>query len=69
MVRNVPNSEHIVIADVDLADLKESRLNGTTIPVLDRRRDVWERAVLAVDARASLGGDKGDIQERKAKIP
>ncbi|MCC7327206.1 MAG: carbon-nitrogen hydrolase family protein [Burkholderiales bacterium] len=49
----VPNTEQIVIADVDLADLAESRLNGTTIPVLDRRRDVYERPVVAVDARHS----------------
>ncbi len=47
----VPNTEQIVIADVDLMDLEESRLNGTTIPVLDRRRDIRERAVVAVDVR------------------
>ena len=49
----VPNTEQIVIADVDLADLAESRLNGTTIPVLDKRRDVYERAVAVVDTRGS----------------
>jgi len=47
----VPNTEQIVIADIDLADLAESRLNGTTIPVNDKRRDVYERAVIEVDAR------------------
>lgn len=51
----VPNTEQIVIADVDLADLAESRLNGTTIPVLDKRRDVYERAVVEIDARAQPG--------------
>ena len=47
----VANTEQIVIADVDLADLAESRFNGTTIPVLDKRRDVYERAVVPVDMR------------------
>lgn len=51
----VPNTEQIVIADVDLADLAESRINGTTIPVNDKRRDVYERAVAVVDARISPG--------------
>lgn len=47
----VANTEQIVIADVDLADLAESRINGTTIPVLDKRREVYERAVVPVDMR------------------
>jgi predicted amidohydrolase len=51
----VPNTEQIVIADVDLADLAESRINGTTIPVNDKRRDVYERAVVEVDARVVPG--------------
>lgn len=46
-----PNTEQIVIADVDLADLAESRISGTTIPVLDKRREIYARAVNAVDAR------------------
>jgi predicted amidohydrolase len=49
----VPNTEQIVIADVDLADLAESRINGSTIPVLDKRRDVYERTVVQVDTRVS----------------
>ena len=44
----VPNTEQIVIADVDLADLAESRINGSTIPLMDKRRDVYERSVLVV---------------------
>lgn len=47
----VPNTEQIVIADVDLADLEESRINGTTIPLLDKRRDVYERPVVEINAR------------------
>jgi predicted amidohydrolase len=50
----VPNTEQIVIADVDLADLAESRINGTTIPVLDKRGDVYGRAVLEVDVRSPV---------------
>jgi predicted amidohydrolase len=49
----VPNTEQIVIADVDLEDLAESRINGTTIPVNDKRRDVYERPVVEVDARVA----------------
>jgi len=48
----VPNTEQIVIADVDLADLAESRISGTTIPLLDKRREVYERSVVDVDARS-----------------
>lgn len=47
----VANTEQIVIADVDLADLAESRISGTTIPLLDKRREVYERSVIDVDAR------------------
>ncbi|MFO1324387.1 MAG: carbon-nitrogen hydrolase family protein [Burkholderiales bacterium] len=49
----VPNTEQIVIADVDLADLAESRISGTTIPLNDKRRDVYERAVVAIDVRGA----------------
>jgi predicted amidohydrolase len=47
----VPNTEQIVIADVDLADLAESRINGSTIPLMDKRRDVYERSVREVQTR------------------
>ena len=63
----VPNTEQIVIADVDLADLAESRLNGTTIPVLDRRRDVYARPVIAVDARGTAPNVKVEELEVVAK--
>jgi len=41
-----PNAEQIVIADVDLALLDENRVNGTTIPLYDKRRDVYESKVI-----------------------
>ena len=40
-----PNVEQIIVADVDLADLESNRLNGTTIPLYDKRKDVYENAV------------------------
>ena len=41
-----PNTEQIVIADVDLALLDENRVNGTTIPLYDKRRDIYESQVV-----------------------
>lgn len=41
----IPNTEQIVIADVDLALLEENRLNGTTIPLYDKRKDIYESKV------------------------
>ncbi len=40
-----PNIEQIVVADVDLQDLVSNRLSGTTIPLYDKRKDVYENAV------------------------
>ncbi len=37
----VPNMEKIIIADVDLGKLVNSRIHGTTIPLYDMRRDVY----------------------------
>lgn len=37
----VINGEQIVVADVDLALLNESRLKGTTIPLLDKRNEFY----------------------------
>lgn len=37
--------EQIVVADVDLDDLQSSRIKGTTIPLHDKRRDVYAHAV------------------------
>ena len=41
----VPNMEQIVIADVDLAKLANNRINGTTIPLYDKRTDIYDDAV------------------------
>lgn len=43
-----PNIEQIVVADVDLKDLESNRLNGTTIPLYDKRKDVYEHPVEVV---------------------
>lgn len=37
----VPNMEQIVIADVDLGKLVSNQINGTTIPLYDKRGDVY----------------------------
>ena len=42
--------EQIVIADVDLAKLVSNRVNGTTIPLYDKRVDVYKNAVDVVTA-------------------
>ncbi len=42
----IPNTEQIVIADLDLSLLEENRLNGTTIPLYDKRKDVYESKVI-----------------------
>ena len=39
------NLEQIVVADVDLKDLESNRLSGTTIPLYDKRKDVYEHPV------------------------
>ncbi len=41
----IANTEQIVIADVDLELLFENRLNGTTIPLYDKRIDVYQAPV------------------------
>ncbi len=44
------NHEQIVIADLELDLLDENRLKGSTIPLLDKRRDVFDKAVKVEDA-------------------
>ncbi|MBK9019493.1 MAG: carbon-nitrogen hydrolase family protein [Sulfuritalea sp.] len=39
----VINEEQIIVADVDLALLDENRLKGTTIPLLDKRTDIYDQ--------------------------
>lgn len=41
----VANMEQIVIADVDLGKLVNNRVNGTTIPLYDKRLDVYDNLV------------------------
>lgn len=45
----VVNMEQIVIADVDLAALAGNRINGTTIPLYDKRTELYGNAVQIVD--------------------
>jgi len=41
----IVNTDQIVIADLELELLFANRLNGTTIPLYDKRRDVYESPV------------------------
>ncbi len=43
-----PNIEQIVVAEVDLQDLESNRLKGTTIPLYDKRKDVYDHPVEVV---------------------
>lgn len=45
----VVNMEQIVIADVDLAALAGNRINGTTIPLYDKRTELYGNAVQIVE--------------------
>jgi predicted amidohydrolase len=47
-----PNIEQIVIADVHLPLLEGNRVNGTTIPLYDKRKDVYEHPVEMVKVGA-----------------
>ena len=47
-----PNLEQIVIADVHLPSLEGNRVNGTTIPLYDKRKDVYENPVEVVKVGA-----------------
>jgi len=40
-----PNLEQIVVADVNLDNLLKNRINGTTIPLYDKRHDVYDNPV------------------------
>ena len=40
-----PNLEQIVVADVELETLERNRINGTTIPLYDKRSDVYANQV------------------------
>ena len=45
------NVEQIVIADVNVDNLAHNRVNGTTIPLYDKRHDVYENPVQVVEIR------------------
>ncbi len=47
----VVNMEQVVIADVDLDALMQNRINGTTIPLYDKRREVYQNPVEIVSAK------------------
>ena len=44
----IPNTEQVVIADVDLELLFANRLDGTTIPLYDKRADLYAAKVEVV---------------------
>ncbi len=46
----LPNTEQIVIADLDLELLGLNRLNGTTIPIHDKRKELYDDPVAIVRA-------------------
>ena len=48
----VVNMEQVVIADVDLDALMQNRLNGTTIPLYDKRREFYSDPVEITSARS-----------------
>ncbi len=47
-----PNLEQIVIADVHLPLLEANRISGTTIPLYDKRKDVYENPIEIVKVTA-----------------
>ena len=46
-----PNMEQIVVADVNLDNLLKNRISGTTIPLYDKRKDIYNRPVEVVDVK------------------
>lgn len=46
----IANAEQIVVGDVDIALLGHNRLNGTTIPLLDKRKELYNAPVVLVQA-------------------
>jgi predicted amidohydrolase len=46
----IANAEQIIVADVDLALLGQNRLNGTTIPLFDKRKELYDDPVEVVRA-------------------
>jgi predicted amidohydrolase len=46
-----PNMEQIVVADVNLDNLLKNRISGTTIPLYDKRKDIYNRPVEIVSVK------------------
>ena len=46
-----PNMEQIVVADVNLENLLKNRISGTTIPLYDKRKDIYNRPVEIVSVK------------------
>lgn len=46
-----PNMEQIVVADVNLDNLLKNRINGTTIPLYDKRKDIYANPVEVVEVK------------------
>jgi predicted amidohydrolase len=46
-----PNVEQIIIADLDLDTLSENRINGTTIPLYDKRTDIYDNKVEIISVK------------------
>ncbi|MGH8679655.1 MAG: hypothetical protein ACREUQ_15070 [Burkholderiales bacterium] len=46
-----PNVEQIVIANLDLETLTENRINGTTIPLYDKRTEVYDNPIEVVSVK------------------
>jgi predicted amidohydrolase len=47
----VINQEQIIIADLNLDLLDENRLKGSTIPLMDKRRDIYNNKAVVEDAK------------------
>ena len=45
--------EQVVVADVDLDALMQNRINGTTIPLYDKMREVYQNPVDIVKTQSS----------------
>lgn len=46
-----PNVEQIIIGDVNVDNLMQNRVNGTTIPLYDKRHDVYDNEVEVIEIK------------------
>ena len=49
----VANNEQVVVADVDLDALSQNRLNGSTLPLHDKRPEIYRNPVEIILALSS----------------